>query len=100
MNSNDLTNHLKDIHENIKSECPSCNTHFSSERALLEHKKVVHDKMARIQCDECNLYFSKRSHMLRNLKESHCNTNKNLEFIENYKQCISYICKECNQRFD
>ena len=84
MNSNDLTNHLKDIHKNIKSECPSCNSHFSSERALLEHKKVVHDKIARIQCEECDLYFSKRSHMRRHLKESHCGTDKNLDFIENY----------------
>ena len=38
--------------------------------------------------------------MLRHLKESHCGTNKNLDFIENYKLFISYICKECKQRFD
>ena len=100
MNSNDLTNHLKDIHKKIKSECPSCNSHFSSERALLEHKKVVHDKNARIQCEEYDLYFSKRSHMQRHLKEIHCDTDKNLDFIENYKLFISYTCKECNQRFD
>ena len=38
--------------------------------------------------------------MLRHLKESHCGSDKNLDYIENYKLSISYICKECNQRFD
>ena len=55
----ELTNHLK-MHDEKRSQCPSCGKLFKSISHLKDHQNAVHLKLRPFKCEFCNMSFGDR----------------------------------------
>ena len=54
-----------------KFVCDRCNSKFSHQEELMNHKQVVHGKDLKYDCKECNKYYSNMEDMRTHLQKEH-----------------------------
>ena len=54
-----------------KVKCDFCDTKFSKEEAMMNHKQIVHGKDLEYDCKACNKYFSNMEDMRAHLQKEH-----------------------------
>ena len=54
-----------------KFTCDACNSKFSQQEELMNHKQIVHGKDLKYDCKECKKYFSNMEDMRTHLQREH-----------------------------
>jgi len=54
-----------------KIKCDICNSKFSKQEELMNHKQIVHGKDLQYDCKECNKFFSNMEDMRTHLQREH-----------------------------
>lgn len=82
-----LSTHLRQVHSELKIECPKCDKIFKTNKRLRCHFQTVHEENKPFLCEICNKRFSARHRLNIHLK------------IHKDQREESYQCNYCERRF-
>ena len=83
-----LRSHIKDKHKDLKPhKCNSCDKAFNRKHTLKQHVKIIHEKARDHLCENCSKSFSTKSNLVDHMKSFH------------EKREISFQCIKCDKHY-
>ena len=80
----DLKEHIKSVHENVRYNCDKCGKSYSQKGTLTKHIQSVHEHI-RYKCDKCDKTFSLKTVLKAHIQSVHDN--------------FRYKCEKCDKNF-
>ena len=80
----DLKEHIKSVHENVRYNCDKCGKSFSQKGTLNSHIQGVHENI-RYNCEKCDKSFSQKGTLTKHIQSVH--------------EHIRYKCDKCDKTF-
>ena len=82
--ADDLKEHIKSVHENVRYNCDKCGKSFSQKGTLNSHIQGVHENI-RYNCEKCDKSFSQKGTLTKHIQSVH--------------EHIRYKCDKCDKTF-
>mgnify|MGYP001299730306 CR=1 FL=1 len=108
----DLKEHIKSVHENVRYNCDKCGKSFSQKGTLNSHIQGVHENI-RYNCEKCDKSYSWKKYLYTHIKRTHGNVRHTCDkcdksfsqkgylniHIQSVHEHIRYKCDKCDNTF-